>query len=315
MNIVKIITLLITSIITISCSVSDVDKSSSHWILTDKQRDSVTFSKYHYYNVGYNFVVSSDSIKLTPLPDGWPLNLEYSSDTTSLTNGEDFVVTEIFKPSNFEEIHTDSVWLRIGSDGKPLGWISENELLDNSTPVYPISRFIHAFSGHHIYLLYVVLIIITLIYLYNRFKGKHIRIIHFNDINSVYPTAYSICIATAAMVYATIQLFFTSTWIKYYYNPSLNPLNQPMIISVFLVLVWLSIILLLSVIYDILEKLSFGECVSYLVALTAWSGIIYVAITLLMYIYIGYLIYIIYVVFAIYRYYLTFDRHPHYCRH
>lgn len=274
----------------------------SQWILSSQQRDSIDFSANHHYNVGYNLIVVNDSLMLLPSPEGMDFNLDYLRDTTVLHSGDDFVVTDIFRVPISDSLPTDSIWLRIGTDGAPLGWVSEQMMLDHSTPVDPISRFIHFFSGTHLYLFYIIVALLAVIIVYRLRHHRRIWLVHFHDVLSPYPTAFCLSIATAATLYATIQLFVPSMWEEFYFHPSLNPLGQPFLLSLFLVFVWLSMTLLLAVVFDLKDKLSFPNLISYLAGLLAWGGVLYIVLTLSIKIYVGYLIYIVYVLFATGRY-------------
>lgn len=284
-------------------------RQHTQWILTQQQRDSIAFSAYHHYNVGYNFIVANDSLMLQPSPEGMDFNLDYLRDTTVLHSGDDFVVTEIFRVPISDSVATDSIWLRIGTDGAPLGWVSEQKMLENSTPVDPISRFIHFFSGTHLYLFYAIVVILAIIIVHRLRHHRRIWMVHFHDVLSPYPTAFCLAMATAATLYATIQLFAPTMWEEFYFSPSLNPLGQPFLLSLFLVFVWLSMTLLLAVVFDLKDRLSFPNLISYLAGLLAWGGVIYIVLTVSIKIYIGYIIYIAYLLFATYRYLSHNRRH------
>ncbi|MGN1214458.1 MAG: hypothetical protein ACI4TR_06130, partial [Bacteroidaceae bacterium] len=47
-------------IMVVSCA-RNGNTSQSDWLLTESQRDSAMFSKYHHYNIGTNFISKSDS--------------------------------------------------------------------------------------------------------------------------------------------------------------------------------------------------------------------------------------------------------------
>lgn len=296
------ILLLSLAIILLSACGSKPITNQARWTLTPQQRDSIHFSSTHHYNVGYNFVVVSDSLQLLPSPEGMDFNLDYLRDTTALSQGEDFVVTDIFHASKSDTLLSDSIWLRVGTDGAPLGWVSEQKMLDSATPVDPISRFIHFFSGTHLYLFYAIVIVVAVIIVYRLRHHRRIWLVHFHDLHSPYPTAFCLSTATAAMLYATIQLFLPDMWVEFYFHPSLNPLGQPFMLSLFLTFVWLSMILLLSVVFDLKDKVSFPNLCSYFAGLLAWGGVIYIILTLTIKVYVGYVIFVAYMIFAVARY-------------
>ena len=299
---IKMILPMISAIILLGGCSANQDGGHTRWTLTQQQRDSIEFSAIHHYNVGYNFVVAEDSLLLLPSPKGMDFNLDYLRDTTALHYGDDFVVTDIFHVATPDSLTPDSIWLRVGTDGAPLGWVSEQTMLDSATPVDPISRFIHFFSGSHLILFYAVVSLLAVIIIHRLRHHRRIWMVHFHDVRSPYPTAFCISIATAAMLYATIQLFMPDTWVEFYFHPSLNPLGQPFILLLFLSFVWLSVVLLLSVVFDLKDKLSLPNLVGYFAGLLSWGGLIYIVTTVTIKVYVGYLIYIAYIIFAIVRY-------------
>lgn len=293
---------LLVAICALAACTKPAHTPSANWTLTPQQRDSIRFSQTHHYNVGYNFILTSDTLLLLPSPEGMDFNLDYVRDSAVLRAGDDFVVTDIYRVDNPDSVRTDSVWLRIGTYGAPLGWVGERQVLDRATPVDPISRFIHFFSGSHLMFFYGIVLIVAIIIVYRLSRHKRIWLVHFHDIPSPYPTAFCVSMATAAILYATIQMFWPDMWEEFYFHPSLNPLGHPFVLSLFLVLVWLSVILLLSVVFDLHDKLSFSNLLSYFAGLLAWGGLLYIVLTLTTKIYVGYAIYVLYVIFAIARY-------------
>ena len=77
---------------------------------------------------------------------------------------------------------------------------------------------------------------------------KNAHIVHFNDISSFYPTLLAVIVALSAAFYASIQLFAPETWREFYFHPSLNPFSQPLLLNIFLVLVWAMLIIGLATI-------------------------------------------------------------------
>lgn len=284
-----------------SCGGDKVDVAN--WDLTEYQQDSVHFSKYHHYNVGTNFVVVKDSLDLRSIPEGWPMTIDFMLDSAVVFEGEDFVVTEIFMPNNEDSLSMDSVWVRVGTDGKPLGWVPETLLLERSIPVGPISRCIYWFSTYHLYWFLIVVVVAGVLVVYRKKRNKSLGLIfNIHKMDSFYPTAFCVSIATAAMLYATIQTFMPDNWIEFSYHYSLNPLGQPFLISLFLVFTWLSVILLLSVVYDLWRVLSAIDFLSFMFGLLSWGGVIYIVTTTTAEYYVGYAIYLGYVGFALYQY-------------
>ena len=298
---IKFVLYLLLFIILNSCARSG-NPLRSDWLLTESQRDSAVFSKYHHYNIGTNFISTSDSLPLYSHLPGIVVLTNVSDTTIYLKEGMDFIVTEIFKPLDFKERGIDSVWLRVASDNMHLGWVEENVMLEKSTPTSPISQLITKFSGRHIYWFYFIVAVSGLISAFRKYRRKKMWFLHFKDIYSIYPTAFMACVATSASVYALIQMYAPDLWVEYYFNPSLNPVGKPFIIALFLCLVWLCILLLITVIFELYEKVSFEDAASYFVSLVAWAGAVYIVLTFTIPIYVGFLFYIIYIYYIVYKY-------------
>lgn len=243
-----------------SCTYQSTDHHNK-WTLTQKQRDSIAFSTRHHYNVGYNFICTADSIWLAPHPEGTTLNLDYPHEEVYLYEDDDFVVTEIFRNPNVTKSSLDSIWLCVGSDGIPLGWISEYDLHHKTTPVDPISRFMDACSrltncldklvGHNI----IIILLICLIAFQMRASRTHIL-----KEKSIYTSLLLLSAITSGCVLATIKCLTPELWQHFYYYPSLNPVGQPPMLALYLSTIWLSIILFLAIFFDLKDKTSsFGR--------------------------------------------------------
>lgn len=274
----------------------------SDWMLTQMQSDSIFFSETHHYNTGTNFILMSDSLTLLLHPGGWPDNMETTTDSCVLKEGDDFVVTEIYRPDNHEDLGIDSVWLCVASDGIHLGWVAETEMLAKSSPVSPISQFIYTFSDTHLYVFIVLIVLMAVFIGYSKYKHMLLWFVHFRDATSLYPCAFTITMATASMIYSTLQKFFPEVWVTYYFNPSLNPFTQPVLVSLFLVSLWLSVLFLLSVVFDLVDKIPFFQMVSYTLSLVCLGCIIYLVLTFSVPYYIGYVFYSLYVFFSVSRF-------------
>lgn len=272
------------------------------WTLTQKQRDSIAFSTYHHYNVGYNFICRADSIWLAPHPEGITLNLDYPNEQAYLYDDDDFVITEVFRNNNINRNTLDSIWLCVGSDGIPLGWISEHDLLRNATPVDPISRFMNACSrlsdklrstlSHGIVALLICLI---------AYQVKGNRKLQLKEkSNYIYPLLLSA--VTAGCLLATIKCLMPEQWQHFYFYPSLNPVGQRPMFAIYLSAVWLSIVFFLAIFFDLKDKTSFGKLLLTMLLNATLAILLYYAISMLRPIYIVYIVYIIIVVVAIWDY-------------
>ena len=175
----------------------------------------------------------------------------------------------------------DSIWLRIGSDGIPLGWVSETELLTKATPVDPISHLIFKSKAHWLTILLIISILfagwIATAWL-KRGVGTGAKEGGHEETNvSGYPAAFMLCSATAGLLYSLMQSITPHLWQEYYFHPTLNPLGQPHLLAIYLSFIWLSILLWVAIFFDLNSKTTFGRLVSGMIAYTISAAFLYVA--------------------------------------
>lgn len=280
------------------------------WDLTAQQLDSISFYTTHHYTQNYNFVVTGDSLVVVAqqpedmsVPDVVSIELEsigeeMKKDSITIRRHEHVVVADI-KTVPSDSI--DSVWVKVARDQLTFGWIHENELLSKVSPDDPISQFIDAFSNTHLLVFMAFCILTGAAYGLRRLMRKGCNIVHFNDIPSFYPTALCLLIASAAVLYSSIQLFAPETWRHFYYHPSLNPFTLPFWLGVFISSVWAIIILGLATIDDVYHSLPLADAILYLIGLGAICAVVYVVFSITTLSYIGYPLLIAYYYFAIKR--------------
>ena len=269
------------------------------WDLTRQQIDSISFSTTHHYSQNYNFVVTASSL---PLSDELP---DLVFDTIYVTRGERIVVAEITTvPSD----SIDSVWVKVARDQITQGWIRESELLQGVSPDDPISQFIDFFSDTHLLIFLAFCVIVVGAYAMRRLMRRNAYIVHFNDIDSFYPTLLCILVASSATLYASIQMFAPESWRHFYYHPTMNPFSLPMHLGCFIASVWAIIIVAVAAVDDVRHRLSNGELVLYLAGLAAVCAVDYVVFSIFTLYYIGYLLLLPYVGYALWRYF----RYAHY---
>ncbi|MCH5178169.1 MAG: hypothetical protein J1F13_00695 [Prevotellaceae bacterium] len=238
-----------------SCSVGNghdyVGENNEH-----NNQDSIAFSTTHHYNIGYNFVLIADSMQLFTTPEGVSLNLDYAPDSAIIRSNEDFVITEIYHVPVVDSTITDSIWLRVGSDGIPLGWVSEGELLNKAAPVDPISLLIFYVRHHDKFILALSFIIILAIAIYIIVAEKKIAKFNKQRVVSYYSIAFLLSITAAGVVYSILTDKHSDLWQDFYFHPTLNPLGLQKMLALYLSTIWLSIILWLASIFDLIAKTS-----------------------------------------------------------
>ena len=262
------------------------------WDLTKQQLDSISFSTTHHYTQNYNFVVTAPSLTLSDeLPD-------LAFDTVYVNKGERIVVAEILTvPTDT----VDSIWVKVAHDQITQGWIRESELLQGVSPDDPISQFIDIFSDTHL-LIFLAFCVVVGAYGMRRLMRHNAYIVHFNDIDTPYPTVLCILVAASATLYASIQMFGAESWRHFYYHPSLNPFALPMHLGIFVASVWAIIIVAGATLDDVIHRLSGGEAVLYLAGLGAVCAVDYVVFSIFTLYYIGYPLLVAYIAYALWRY-------------
>lgn len=275
------------------------------WDLTEKQLDSISFFTTHHYTQNYNFVVKRKSLPLSDQPG------EMAFDTLYVVEGEHLVVADI---QTISADSIDSVWVKVARDQMTQGWIRESEMLEGVSPDDPISQFIDFFSDTHLLIFLAFLVVVVVAYGLYRLNRHDAYIVHFNDIDSFYPTLLCLLVAASATLYASIQMFGAETWRHFYYHPSLNPFALPWNLGLFVASVWLIIIVAVAAIDDVLRHLSGADALLYLGGLAGVCAVDYVVFSVSTLYYIGYPLLVAYVVFAVYRY-LHDARRPYVCGH
>ena len=210
-----------------------------------------------------------------------------------------FVVTDIrMVPKD----SIDSVWVQLATEDNTFGWTRESKMLQRVVPADPISEFIMTFSNVHLLIFMVIIVVIAIAYLIRKVSCSNIYIVHYNDIDSPYPTALVILVAISAAFYATIQTFEPETWRHFYFHPTLNPFAVPRILGFFLAAVWSVVIVGLACVDEVYHRLPWGEGVLYLGGLASVCALDYIIFSVLTLYYIGYVLLAAYIWFAITAY-------------
>ena len=284
------------------------DKDQIEWSGTRSKVDSLAFRVKHHYSQGFNFVVVPDSLMLLRQQPEEAVN-DMKTDSFAVKKGKEVVVADIRILPNDKQ---DSVWVQIATEDYAFGWIHESQLLKQVVPADPISQFISTFSNIHLLIFLIVISIMGVGYLARKILKKNAHIVHLNDISSFYPTLLAVIVALSAAFYASIQLFAPETWREFYFHPSLNPFSQPLLLNIFLVLVWAMLIISIATIDDVRRLLKSGEALLYLSGLGAVCAVNYIVFSVLTLYYIGYPLLIVYIYYA-FRIYLRKTRETYYC--
>ena len=262
---------------------------------SNRQLDSISFSSTHHYTKKYNFVVYADSLMLVrQQPEEYVSGMRI--DSFAVRKHCLLVVSDIrIIPQDAQ----DSVWVQLATEDNDFGWIHESKLLPRVVPDDPISQFIMLFSNVHLLIFMIVIVLIAVAYLVRKIFNSNAKIVHFNDIDSPYPTALVLMVALSATFYATIQLFLPEMWRNFYYHPTLNPFAVPRVLGLFLATVWAILILGVACLDEIKHRLSLGDGLLYLGGLVGVCAVDYIIFSIFTLYYIGYLLLVLYFWFAI----------------
>lgn len=269
------------------------------WDLTQQQLDSISFYTTHHYTQNYNFQVRADSMAIIKQLPAEALS-EMPVDTLTVYKHERIVVADI---TTVPADTIDSVWVKVARDQFTSGWIHEHDMLEAVSPDDPISEFIDFFSDAHLLIFLGLIVLVGAVVVIRKLNIRQAKLVHFNDIPSFYPTVLCILVATAAVLYSSIQLFDPEKWRHFYYHPTLNPYAVPPMLGAFLVSLWAMLIVTIAVIDDMRRLLSFADALLYLLGLGAVCAVVYIVFSFFTLYYIGYLLYVVYVAFALWSYF------------
>lgn len=251
--------------------------------------------KSRYYGDSYNFIVTADSMQLLRY---LPSESSLFNDTLYVFEDDRVAVSEILTSDSLQ-IQSDTVWVQLMRDETTFGWVEEMSMREQVVPADPISQAIAGFSDQHILFFIIFVTLIIFVYVLRRKQKHHVPIVHFQDIETKYPAVLCLMMATAAALYASIQMFDFEGWQYYYYHPTINPLAEHGIISLFLTLVWMIIIMSVASVSEVTKCLRPLDAIIYLLTLFAVCCVDYVLFSQLTLYYIGFPLLVGYYVFAV----------------
>lgn len=271
--------LLITSFASCHYPLPDLDDES----MSEATRDSLIHLYENHYTLNTNLEVQVDSINLACLPVKDCYNMLYKGD---------HVVVAEFAIHSADSV--DSVWVKLAHSQEIQGWLRESEMMEAFVPTDSISQAIYLFSDTHASYFVIIFALFVAVWLFRAFRRKQLRMVYFNDIDSVYPLLLCLLMAFSATIYESMQVFVPDTWQHFYFNPTLSPFKVPFILSVFLMSLWLFVIVLLAVLDDLFRQLTPAAAVFYLLGLASCCIFCYFFFILTTHIYIGYVFILIF---------------------
>jgi hypothetical protein len=262
---------------------------------SERQLDSLSFFSTHHYTNNYNFVVKSDSlVLLRQLPEEFVSGMQ--TDSFAIYKNAHLVVADI---RMVPDDPVDTVWVQLANDTSAFGWSRESRLLAQAMPDDPISEFISNFSDTHFIIFLGIIVVIAASYLLHIIHRRKALIVHFNDIESFYPTLLCLIVAWAATVYASIQMFDAHIWQHFYFHPTLNPFSVPLPLCIFLISVWSMLIVGLAAIDDVRHQLPGVDGVLYIGGLAAVCAVDYIVFSVTTLYYVGYVLLVVYFYYAL----------------
>lgn len=251
------------------------------------------------YAVNDNFCLTADSICLQTQEPLHNLPIDTLSDSIKLYYNDPLVVAQIVV---IPEDSIDSIWVKVARDQFAQGWIHQCDFLSNVVPDDPISNFIYLFSQRHLWFFIGLVIAVLVVFIVQQIRHCHSHVIFVRDISSFYPTLLTIALSSSAILYASIQRLVPETWVMFYYHPTLNPFDLPLILGLFIASIWLLVVLVIATIDEVLSLLPITEAVLYMLSLSGICVVCYLIFSLPVLGWLGYLLYIIFSIALIWRY-------------
>ena len=259
-----------------SCQYPRPDLSDEQ--MSAKTRDSLSYLYERHYTLNTNLELRDDSVVLERLP--------IKDSYLTLYQGDRVVVAE-FAVHSTDSI--DSLWVKLAHSQEIQGWVREKDLIQSFVPTDSISQFIYLFSHTHASYFVIIFAVFVGVYLFRAFRRKQLQMVYFNDINSIYPLFLCLLMAFSATLYESMQVFAPETWQHFYFNPTFSPFKVPLVLSVFLLSIWLYLVVALAVLDDLFRQLTPAAAIFYLLGLLSCCIFCYFFFILTTHIYVGYL--------------------------
>ena len=203
----------------------------------------------------------------------------------------------------------DSVWVKVARDQFSQGWIHQSSFLSSVVPDDPISEFIYLFSQRHLWYFLAMVFTVGVLLVWRQTKRWHFYMIFVRDVSSFYPTLLTLTLSGSAVLYASIQRLIPDTWVLYYYHPTLNPFDLPLILGLFIASIWLLVVLIIATLDEVFSLLPVPEAMLYLFSLSGVCVACYMIFSLSVLGWVGYVLYGFLAVVFVWRYLRCFSAH------
>lgn len=258
------------------------------------------------YAVNDNFNLAADSLRLQTEEPLHNMPIDTLSDSIMLHYDDPLVVAQIVI---IPEDSIDSVWVKVARDQFTQGWIHQSDFLASVVPDDPISEFIYLFSQRHLWYFLGVVFAVLMLFVWRQTRRYHFYVIFFRDISSFYPTLLAVTLSSSAILYASIQRLIPETWVMYYYHPTLNPFDLPVILGLFIAIIWLLVVLIIASIDEVFSQLPISEAILYLFSLLGVCVVCYMVFSQPALGWVGYLLYLTFCVSFVWKYMRCFRAH------
>lgn len=247
---------LATSCLCAASCVYDTPELPQAWGYSDPHTpDSLSFVSTHHYWIGYNFQALDSLVLQTAAPN--KESADYATlpqEKVCIAPGERLAVAQIVCLPGEK---SDSLYLKVASDGQRQGWMLEKELLSKVVPTDPISKAIRFFSQKGLPLAGACLVVALILRLLLS-RGTIIRPpLPLLPTASFYPALLLLCVATSATLYGSIRAWRPEDWAEFYFHPSLNPLDPELspLMGCFLGSCWAVVLAALAAADDLRARL------------------------------------------------------------
>ena len=255
------------------------------------------------YAVNDNFYLTADSMWLQTQEPLHNMPIDTLSDSVVLYYDDPLVVAQIVV---IPEDSIDSIWVKVARDQFTQGWIHQNTFLSSVVPDDPISEFIYLFSQRHLWYFLGVVFIVLVVIVWRQIRHSHFHVIFVRDISSFYPTLLAVTLSSSAILYASIQRLVPETWVMYYYHPTLNPFDLPLILGLFIASIWLLVVLIIATIDEVFTLLPIPEAILYLFSLLGVCVVCYLVFSQAVLGWVAYILFVLLSVALICRYFRFF---------
>ncbi len=235
-------------------------------VLTRMQADSLVFRLTHHYTDNFNFRVKADSLALLKKEGN------VVKDTLMVYEGDLLVVADIHV---IPGVRRDTVWVKLAHDQATMGWVREDKLLPDVVPDDDISMLIDFLSSSRAVWMSFIVGLGILAFFIRRAVHHNLRLLHFDEMDSFYPSCFLILTALLSTLYAAVQNYVPEYWQEFYFHPTLNPWLLPPVMAVLVVLVWLLLIVFIAVVEEVYHHFYFVPGLVYVCELTGLAMLIY----------------------------------------